>query len=877
MALPLTLSNYAIPFSEDITTIEIMPVDGFSLSRISVTGFARRSCVINSFMVYSADPSVVVQMDIRGIGLVNYYADLESGEGDFYEQENTSKQWVKFSNDGNAHEYVFEFHPGLDVEMLGIYGDGHIMNVELDIPAIRPTYDGEMRTIPLSFSVVGWDTFGSRTETGVINLKVSDLVNNVNANWNGQPYIKYVENLATRVNTSSLIVLHGENFTKGMDVYITQGDIVYTVDSKDVKVNTDGTEASFLLSPGMLAVDGHGMDMCGVYGVQIGFNPSQVGYGVSYLIRYKYDSDNYNELQKTPARYTGVGVCFAPSDMSLVYDNEDEFGNGLANPSGGLLGKTLYVRVSGDCTTYKYVQVRMKINHNFVHKQGERYIDGIQLWEGDVVWLTHQGNPDEDGLWVVSKGDWQGYGDSRNLMTDTHVCPDDCYNKPTPAVVDDTYIIDLGVRLYDTVNYVCSDDVPKKYGSLTVCSNRLKPGDMVLLYNQKDGQNGVWYVTCGDWVFMGQPDANDGTTLDLSRSVIVQNDIDFCKCGETFHIDYYYLNASCYLNHLRREVKLLCSGASLVPNNVDHQVRISDYSITVGEADELIAIRSGTPGDPVKEDCVRTEAGFEKKNGVLYKENQQDIPCCAVECIQAPDGSAWCDIPKFYTIRKSDDYTNSNDTNGFTIKFWRHEIDGWHLYAYIGSGTNMSGMEYYVYHLRVNGAAAEHLVDVNEHYWFTVNGGVLATGDTETISPDCNGEDIPDGCSRFEPVSEPRIFINSFAMTDDTWDLPDGVIVDPTTGEERIRYSSILDNDEKLYSLWRIKCTTSILACRTDGELRLTCDDMDDASKTEHAVGTPLRPGYMSGMRHVWGFNYYKSVMSKKEFCAEYNKYKDLI
>jgi hypothetical protein len=876
MALPLTLSNYAIPFAEESTPIIVTPSKDFLLTSFSVTGFARRSCVVNSFEVYCEEPAIIVQMDLNGIGLQNYYADLVEGRGDFYDQETTSPEWLTFTKNADTDNvYIFTVHQGIDIEMLGLYGNGNIQNVVLDVPPIQSNGD-VIRQIPLSFYVVGTENGNDVAESGVINITVSDAVK---ATDELLPQITYIENLATRINTSAEIVLHGKNFVKGMNVYIIQGETVYTILSKDITFNDDGTMASFLLTPKMLNVDGDGMDACGTYEIHIGFDQANLDRNNLGLIRYKYDEENYAEQQNTPARYTGVGICFVPSDMSLVYDMTDESGATVSNPAAGKLGKTMYVRIEGDCTKYKYVQVRLKLNYSLAHKYGESYIDGVRLLEGDVVWLTHQINPDENGLWVVSKGEWQGYDDPTDEEPALETCPKDCYKKPKPAIVDDTYVIDLGARVSDKVDYVCADDVPYKCGSRTACSYRLKPGDVILLSNQKDGQNGLWYVTCGDWVFMGPPDANDGTTIDVSRSIIVQNDIDFCKCGETYHIDYYYLNASCYLNHLQREVKLLCTGASIVPNNADHQVSITEYSVTVGEAAELVGYRGRTPGDPVKEDCVRKEPDFEYKAGMGIVENLQDMPCCAIDCIKAPDCVHWCDIPKFYNIRMTDDYKNSNDTNGFTIKFWRHEEDGWHLYAYIGSGTNMTGMDYYVYHLHVKGAATEHMVDVNEHSWFTDRGGVLATGDTESISPDCDGEGSSDRCEDIEtPISGNRTFINSFALTDDTWQLP-YTVLDPLTLDEMTLYSTELDSDEKLYSLWQIKCTTNILAHRlysVTGTLdqRLNCADMEDAERTALAAGTPEMEGYIAGMRHVWGFNYYKSVMSKQQFCDEYNKYK---
>lgn len=388
MALPLTLSNYAIPFAEESTPIIVTPSEDFLLTSFSVTGFARRSCVVNSFEVYCEEPAIIVQMDLNGIGLQNYYADLVEVRGDFYDQDTTSPEWLTFVKKAD-NVYIFTVQQGLDIEMLGLYGNGNIQNVVLDVPPIQSNGD-VIRQIPLSFYVVGTENGNDVAEAGVINLTVSDAVK---ATDELLPQITYIENLATRINTSAEIVLHGKNFVKGMNVYIIQGETVYTILSKDVTFNDDGTMASFLLTPKMLNVDGDGMDACGTYEIHIGFDQANLDRNNLGLIRYKYDEENYAEQQNTPARYTGVGICFVPSDMSLVYDMTDESGATVSNPAAGKLGKTMYVRIEGDCTKYKYVQVRLKLNYSLAHKYGESYIDGVQLLEGDVVWLTHQINP----------------------------------------------------------------------------------------------------------------------------------------------------------------------------------------------------------------------------------------------------------------------------------------------------------------------------------------------------------------------------------------------------------------------------------------------------------------------------------------------------
>jgi len=872
MSSPITLSNYAIPFSDTASDIVVLPTGGYRLTSVSATGFTRRSCHISSVNIECADRAVVLQLDVAGIGMRNFYADLEEQRGDFYEHEDTDSGWVSIKR---VAEGLYEIEFDVDVDSVSV-GSGNIANLSLVIPPIQANGD-TVRKIPVSFYVTGFDDDDVPFYNDVrMSITASSAMSGDYRD--SYPYIGYVDNLASRIGEPAEIVLHGRNFVSGMNVYLTDGKDEYVVPSSDIVFGDDGTTAKFTLYPKMLSVDGDGNDACGVYDIHIGFDALNKDYGDLAIIRYKYDADNLEARERTPAKFTGVGDCFDVSDMSLVYDTTDRNGNGVPNPAAGTLGKTMYIKVFGDCSGYRYVPVRLKLNKNLSYRFGESYINGVQLEAGDIVWLSNQFNPDENGLWVVEVGAWRG-------LDDVHAssCPSNCYSKPHPGAVDGTVVIDLGAKVTDQVDYVCSDDVPYKCGSRTVCTYSVHPGDTLLLSNQKDGYNGIWKVTCGDWIFMGPPDANDGTKVGMSRRIITQNNINFCNCGETYHIDYYYLNPSCYMTHLRRNVRLMCTDASVVPNNEDHQVRISEYRVTVGIEDSLVGNRGRTPGDPVKDDCVRSDEDFSLKNGVGIREFVQDMPCCAIECLKSPEGVPMCDLPKFYSIRPDKSYGNSNDANGFTIKFWRHESNGWHLYAYIGSGTAMSGMDYYVYHLHVKGAATENLVDVNEHSWFTRNGGVIASGEVDVISPVCDDDGNEVHCeSPYEEVVDSRTFINSFALTDDTWEFSYYDIDPDSPGVDRIYYSHNLDSDEKLFSQWRIKCTTSILAVRmwdpsgTEGanDERLTCEDMDDDVRNELAEGTPEQPGYIAGMRHVWGFGYYKTVMSKAEFCDEFNKYK---
>ena len=670
------------------------------------------------------------------------------------------------------------------------------------------------------------------------------------------PVVTYVDNLASKVNTTAEVVLHGKNLDDGLSVFISMGEDTYVVPPEDIEYDLDdeGTGTmKFTVYPGMLAMD-EGDELCYSYTLTLGYSPfDNTRYPAPGLIRYRYSTDNDNAIN-TVTSVTGEGACYTPSTMELVYDSYDENGEYVSNPAAGKFGDTLYVRMKpgSDCTKYLYTQVRLKYNKNLYSKSGEKTLDGVSLVDGDVVWLSHQLNEEENGLWVVKIGRWVGFdwGNDNVPSYGPPSCPQNCFAEPTPYPVTDEVLVDLGARVTYQVDLVCSEDVPYKCGTREVCHYTATPGMVLALKNQQAGDDGIWFVTCSEWVKIGELGDMDGTNVDMTRQIVTQNNIDFCKCGGIFYIDYFYMNPSCYLTHRQRTVKIMCAGASIAPNAADKQFILTEYVVRTGEEDSLVGYRGRTPGDPVKEDCIKQEEDFEVENGLNMVETLQD-PCegpCAepdcdgeIECLTAPDCERICNIPRYYNLEMPADYKNSNDTNGFTIKFWHHERDGWHLYAYIGSGTQLSGMDYYVYHLHVKGVAVEQLVDVNEHQWFAVTTGVLAIGD---------GRD-------------------SFGLVDDTWEFY-RVSYDEE-GEEVRTPTRVLD-DETLYQPWRIKCTTTLMAHRRyideDDELRTTCEQMKDAVISER-----FREDILCGVPNLYGFAYYKKVMTKGEFVNEYNKF----
>ena len=817
--------------------------------------------------------------------------------------------------------------------------------VYLVFPNIEQIDEKPFRKFMLRF-VVGYTSDGNGDaydELDVVYVQRDVYVYAVE--YEGDPDIDFIENLATRVDEGAEVVIHGHNLTDGLSVKMFDGGEEHVMEPEDLvfDIGNDGTgTVSFSLYPGMLGLDDRGHEPCGSYSVYFGYGRHNYDSGTLLsLIRYKYDSDT-EEMQKySTENFTRESKCYETGSMSLVYDTVDEFGNAVLNPqSDPASGDTIVVRrrsdiyyennhytcdvdigelygllmlnneagsvhrvvdgvvhdieatlvqlsygdaivlsnqtdpendglwfvsvdawVRRECDLFVYTMVRLKYSKNLTHKSGELKLDGVQLSDGDLVWLANQLENSEDGIWVARTGNWEGFNPYQYdgaRKDSSPVCPDDCFDIPSPWPVGMYTVVDLGVRVSYPVDLVCRDDVPYKCGTRNVCGHVVEPGAVVALLNQEDGGNGMYLVKCGDWEKVADLDALDvkGTSVDMTGSMVVQNDIDFCECGGVFHIDYFFLTPTCYLHHMQRTVKIQCGGASIVPNPEGSQVRITEYVVTVGEEATLVGNRGRVPGDPVKEDCTVSNDDYEVDFGLHLVETRQFVQSPA--CVTTPACSPMCDMPRFYNLRTTDEYRDSNDANGFTIKFWRLESDGWHLYAYVGSGTRQVGMDYWVYHLHVKGRATENLVDVNEHDWFTVNGGVLATGD---------GAD-------------------SFGLCDDTWEFQ-------SVDDEGVIHRTHTLDSSTLYMPWRISCTTNILAhCyEYDGRvLRTSCADMLDAEKSVAASGemcvscmgagcascdyTGRMPqGYLHGMPHLFAVAYYREAMSKSRFVAEYNAY----
>jgi len=74
-----------------------------------------------------------------------------------------------------------------------------------------------------------------------------------------------------------------------------------------------------------------------------------------------------------------------------------------------------------------YVQVRVKYDFRFdTSIGGETILDGRTILDGDLVWLTNQGNINENGIWMTKSGPWE-------------------YQFP----VDENVFVDLGANAFD--------------------------------------------------------------------------------------------------------------------------------------------------------------------------------------------------------------------------------------------------------------------------------------------------------------------------------------------------------------------------------------------------------------------------------------------
>lgn len=657
------------------------------------------------------------------------------------------------------------------------------------------------------------------------------------------PYVKYVRNLASKVDSHEKVTILGGNFTDDLNVRISSSDGTRSVVVPHSELVFGEEEPwdtiTFVMSP-EYAVFSRGEEQCSVYDLEIGYGDSTgfsavAGTGDAKmafennvgLIRYRYDSETVAEQKKASAGVASTTnvSCFSTTELNMVYDTTDSSGNpSQAGGASGKYGKTMYVRMSPgqDCSEMLYVRVKAKLNTRLDYRHGEMTINGVHVVEGDIVWLDGQKDGETDGLWVVQPGEWVGLKSYMDTGSGEYDPCSSVGSEPLP--VDSGVLVDLGARVSDTADLRCTEDVPVKYGTQKVCGSMAEPGMRVLLYNQTDGRDGLWEVTCTDWVYWGPVKDTGSTSFDMSDGILVQNDIDFCACrdGRTrtiFNIEYYYLNADCYLATATRKVKLICAGgASVVPNS---NLVITDYSITLGAEPSLVTDTHSTAGDPEPEDCTRATDTFDIDH--MNSTTETTHGCGELGTpIKAPTCEMICDCERYYNLPESFDGTSVK--TGYSIVFWKLEEDGWHLYSY----NRRVPVAYDVYHLHVRGIAGTDMVDENTDVYLLDEKNLPTSERTKDAWFEEHGGKLFAG----------------FSMYDSKWKFR----VEDEHGE-LAGWTDELGPDT-LYQAWALhggKEGTRILAHGEDG-------------------AAPV------GTRGIYGFRFYDTPLTLQRFCDIYNR-----
>ena len=742
---------------------------------------------------------------------------------------------------------------------------------------------------------------GEETVSGMVRYDVPVYIEYVNEhgdrdNWKGtftvygkgadvkKPAVQYIDNIATKVDTTEYVTIYGHDFNDDLVVFLDRPDgTCVSLSGKDLyrAYGKDGgyDTISFIFGKPFVALDSTCSEICGTYAVNLGYgecgaNSIEAGsadfttawVNNLYLIRYRFDSTNKELSEQTPGGMmtTVDPKCFYSTEIELVKDDYDS--DSKSPSSGGVtssLGSNIYFRIKPgtDCTKLAYYRVKLKYSRNLPKRAGELTLDGVALSEGDLVWLDKQfdgGN----GLWIVQGGEWIGLKSYLDGQSGYDEYYDPCQRpEQEPLPVDSNIIADLGVHVKDKVTVTCDSDVPaeKRYGTQKICNTIVRPGDTVLLANQSDGANGLWEVTCAEWIQRSEnAPAHSGTSISGDDFVVVQNDIDFCTCQHNgkniFHIWYYYLNGSCYLARASRTVKITCGlKGSLFPSQ---GVDVTDYKITAEANSDLVTDSHRTAGDPVKETCMEEVENYDADHRVDIKDNRYG---CGTEVIVAPNGMKICRCEHVYNIDKETAFS-SRDRNGFSIVYWKYEDEKWHLYAYIGAGRYDLGMNYYVYHICTNGIAGEEDVDEN----------------VEILPIGADGLPMKESTHDAWFVNHGGKLDKDFGMFDDTWNFK---IVDKET--DQVSYSHVLD-ENTLYSMWSIKCTTTMCAKRNyrDGSIlrrSCTCERKDGKKVDPNCVGMDEVEATSQVMSDViptpdtWGFKFYNEALSKRGLCNIWN------
>lgn len=696
-----------------------------------------------------------------------------------------------------------------------------------------------------------------------VEVREQFIVYGYNTVSRSEPYVKYVRNIATGVGKTDLVTILGGNFNPDMNVRLSYGDDWYRVIPHGELMfgQEDGWDTiSFMMHPELAMKTTGGEEPAAAYDLQVGYGDGagfmgMAGTGDSKmslenrvgLIRYKYDADTQAEQRKASAgtAVTTNKPCFYESKIDMVYDTTDARGNAAqAGGASGKYGKTIYWKVnpSVDCEKVRYVRVKLKYNKRLDYRKGAMVLDGVELTDGDIVWLAGQLDG-SGGLWVVRSGEWEGLQDYLgNGGTTGDPCAD---GAPAPLPVDDSVFIDLGARVDESVDYRCEQDVPEKYGMQTVCGHTVNPGELIILSNQSDLGNGLWEVTCVDWIYRGAVNDEGKAGFDASDSILYQNNIDFCACRDSkknpiFNIEYYYLNASGFLSSAVRKVKMICARyGGIVPNA---NVIITDYSITVGAEKELVVDTGMTAGDGVAEDCTKPNDNFEESGGDNVTETKRGCGKDGVR-LSSPECNEICDCPRYYTLEGT--FDDATVAHGFSMVFWQFGEGGWHLYAYVQQKGGGSAVSYYVYHLHVCGIATPGMVDENTDVYILDERGLPTSKRTK------DAWFVPHG----------GVLADGFSMYDDSWKFvvpvydDKGQPVYDEFGNPVTEITHELDATT-LFQNW-------ILHAPVPGGRAGTRMLAHTARVGESEVA--------AGIMHTYGFRFYHVPITKERFCQIYN------
>ena len=494
---------------------------------------------------------------------------------------------------------------------------------------------------------------------------------------------------------------HNDFIVEGSSTSCTELQLYDGVSTANVPVyelDLDNNQIKINLMQGMFPVDERGREVCGKSNIVIsgkGCGEDQPAYRVDFpVIRYVYDGSKYD------GKYTTGANCIYTSPIVL---NTDDY-QGNSNTPSKNYGKDMYVKLRDpqSCCAMRYLSVKVKYNEYLQYKNGELTLNGIKLQENDLVWLTSQfikesedrKSVNENGLWIVKKGDWEYYGD----------------------VTEDTFI-DLGARVTETVSATIDTNVGRRYGNYWLGTVNLRSGMIVNLQNQADGQNGLYRIMCGEWKYLGEAGPYSGNSVDMSNDIVTYNDIDFCKCG-IYHIWYYYLNGSCVLNTATRTVKVVgkCGekDGTLVPGK---RIRITDYQVKT-EVDK--GLMPGSSGDPLIDECVKNVESFDQQYRFDLEDIVQQDSCMQDAIYPNCNEGVLCDHEYAAFSKGEDGKYNSADGTGFSMVFWQatmddDRVDYWTMYALVGR-TSKNPKEYVAYRLQQVGAATEEMVTVSD--WF---------------------------------------------------------------------------------------------------------------------------------------------------------------